>query len=631
MSGAIARAFPALEGETGPIDPAVTPGKNPKLGDFQCNAAMSLGKLVGKPPREVAAALVAELAGDAAFAGVAEPVTAASVAGPGFINITLRSDALARMVERIDLARPCTALRREQVQTIVVDLCGVNLAKQLHVGHLRSTVIGDTMARVLEGLGHRVIRQNHVGDWGVPIAMVISRLMDQSKAGLIDLKRVTLKDLDDAYKAAKAESSAESVALREATRWHMGPKLISEIEAQVAPALEAEAKGKGVLLALQAKQPDVLAVWKLISDVTMESCLAVCRDLNANITEEHTAGESFYGDLLAPMVVDLEKRGVAEVSDGALIIRINDERAVVDGAPAEGGFEMPPTLIRKRDGGYLYATTDVAAIRYRVQTLGADRVVYCVGAPQITHFKQIFGAAHKAGYDTRVAADGSVVHAELIHAAFGAILGQDGKPFKTRAGSSAKLQDLLDLAMERAMAAVSERNAEMLEAQRVITAKAVAAAALRYTDLSSERIKDYVFIPERMVAFEGNTGPYLLYALVRVRSIARKLAELHGAGAAAEATQLSIVIAHPAEKALGLLLLRYPEVVRDVGRSLEPHRLCAYVYELASAFSQFFDACPVATAPQADVRASRVRLCAAVEATLASGLTMLGIPLLDRM
>jgi len=613
FSEAMSRAFPQQAAVT--IDPAITASKNPKFGDFQCNAAMALSKVLGRPPREVAKEIVAALD----LTDLAEPLTEASIAGPGFINITIQPAAIAAALVAMDSANlglePATGL---QIQTIVVDLCGVNLAKQLHVGHLRSTVIGDTVARVQSRLGHNVIRQNHVGDWGLPIAMVAARLIAQADAGEIDLATITLNDLDSAYKAAKKASDAETAALALCQKYHMGSKLEVEIQAQVDDAKVVEARGKETLIRLQAKDPTVYAVWQLISEVTMRQCLATCRDLNAIVLPEHTAGESAYADLLAPLVDDLLKRGIAEMSNGAAIIRIDD---VEPGPPPS-----PPVLIRKSDGGFLYATTDLAAIRHRCQTLKADRVVYVVGAPQILHFKQVFAGAAKAGFTVR---DGKQVSIE--HAAFGAILGEDGKPFKTRSGSSAKLQDLVELAQERAMAAVSARQSDLPDAERAVIAKAVATAALRYTDLGSERIRDYIFSPERMVAFEGNTGPYLLYALVRIKSIFRKAAERFGPDEVAASANAALTLTDPAEKNLAMTLLRYGGVVTDVGRTLEPHRLCAYIYELAGYFATFFDACPVLTAPDEHTRRTRLRLCDLTQRVLSDGLTVLGIPTLERM
>lgn len=615
FTAAVAAAFPELA--RGPIDPGVTASRHPKFGDFQCNAAMPLAKSLGRPPREVAAEIVRH----ARLEDIAEPLTPASIAGPGFINITLRPEALAAMLAALDgpdLGLPPAG--ESARQTIVVDLCGVNLAKQMHVGHLRATVIGDTLARVLERLGHRVIRQNHVGDWGLPIAMVTARVARLARQGRLDLDALTLDDLDAHYKAAKRESEPDEAGLRAAERWGMGPKALAELRAQVESARQCEAEGKATLLALQRHDPATVAIWQRLSDITLRSCLEICRRLNADVRPEHSAGESAYAEELAPMVEDLVRRGVAVEDRGALVIRLEEEGIA------------EPCLVRKSDGGFLYATTDLAAIRHRVQRLGAERVIYCVGAPQMLHFRQVFAAARKAGY-TRLPGPTPQPprQARLEHAAFGSILGEDGKMFKSRSGESVRLAETLDEAEDLALRSVTAKNPDLPAEERRRIARAVAVAAIRYADLSSERTKDYVFSFARMLAFEGDTGPYLLYALVRIRSIFRKAVERFGPGVMGAARGAPFNPAHPAEKALALTLTRYPGVVHEVAATLEPHRLCHLLYELAGAFSAFFDACPVLAAPDPATRHSRLRLCALTERVLADALSTLGIPLVDRM
>lgn len=604
FAGAIARAFPQVDAAS--IDPQVRPSANPKFGDFQCNAAMGLAKALGMNPRQVAEQIVAT----ADIADIAQPLTPASIAGPGFINITLRTDALADLLAALNSPSLGVTLEPAQQRTVVVDLCGVNLAKQMHVGHLRSTVIGDTLARILERLGHKVIRQNHVGDWGLPIAMVTARLIKLQAAGAIDLSKITLDDLDKAYKAAQRECDADERGLAYARAWGSGPKILAELQAQVDGALEAEAHAKGVLLKLQAHEPSVYAVWQRLSEVTMQACLAICQRLNADVQDRHSAGESSYSQALAGVIDAMTAKGLLQESDGALVCNLQDQ-----------GIEEP-LIVRKRDGGYLYATTDLAGVRHRVHTLGADRVVYTVDARQSLHFKQVFAAARKAGFDTRP----NTAPASLEHAAFGTILGEDGRPFKTRSGENVRLSDLLDQAEQRAADAVAAKNPELDAQQRRAIAWAVSVAAIRYTDLSTERIKDYTFNFDRMLAFEGNTGPYLLYALVRIKSIFRKAAERH-----LHAQPGAFAVAHQAEKALALVLLRYPAAVRSAGESLQPHRLCAYLYELAGAFASFFDQCPVLAAPEQPTRDARLRLCALAERVLQDGLSVLGIPTVDRM
>ncbi|MBL9031241.1 MAG: arginine--tRNA ligase [Phycisphaerae bacterium] len=605
---AIARAFP----EAADADPMITASRQANLGDFQSNAAMPLAKRLGKKPREIAEAIVR----NADLGDVAEPLTKDSIAGPGFINLRLRADTLGALLSRLDspdLGLPPV----EHPQTVVVDLMGVNLAKQMHVGHLRSPIIGDALARTLERLGHRVIRQNHVGDWGLPIAMVTARLRRLAAAGTIDLSRITLDDLDRAYAAAQAECKRDLEGLAAARRFGQGPKALAELEEQVMGAEAAFAEARQTLVKLQAHDPETFAVWQRIADVTMQVCLATCERLHVNVTAEHSAGESSYAAELAPMVADLVSRGIAEESEGALVVRLED--------PAYGGIKEP-CIVRKTDGGFLYATTDVAAIRRRVQKLGADRLIYVIDARQNLHLRQVYGASLRAGYAINPR---SGKPAEFQHAAFGMILGDDGRPFKTRTGDNVKLADLLEETVERAERAVAQRagEREIPASERRAIAEAVGIAAIKHADLCNDRIKDYVFSFDRMLAFEGNTGPYLLYALVRIRSIFRNA----DAASQAAAPAATLALREAGEKSLGLALLRYPAVVRSVGESLEPHRLVQYLFDLASAFSAFYDACPVLKAETEALRQSRLRLCHLTARVLADGLGILGIPTLERM
>jgi arginyl-tRNA synthetase len=600
-------AIQAAAPEAGPdADPMISPSKRAELGDFQSNAAMPLAKRLETNPRALAASIIRSLD----VSGLCEPVTEADIAGPGFINFRLRPDALGALLGRLDgpdLGLPAPA----SPETIVVDLCGVNLAKQMHVGHLRSTVIGDTLARVFERLGERVIRQNHVGDWGLPIAMVTRRLMEDAEAGRIDLDRITLDDLDRLYKLAQRRCAGQRRGLEIVAKYRMGPKIEAELGAMDEEASEHLAAAKATLVRLQRGEPEVRAVWQRIYDVTMRACLAACRRLHTRIDEADSAGESSYAEELAEVADDLERRGVAAESDGALVVRLEDEGV------------SEPCLIRKSDGGYLYATTDIAAIRRRVQRLGADRVIYAVDARQSLHFRQVFGAARRAGYATRPGAGGP---SALEHAAFGMVLGEDGRPLKTRSGENIRLADLLDEAVERAARTVAEKNPDLPDGDRRSIAEAVGIAAIKYADLSGERIKDYVFSFDRMLTFEGNTGPYLLYALVRIRSVFRKAEE---AGVALDSGPVRID--HPAEKALALELLRYPGAVRSVAASLEPMRLCAALYALAGAYSSFYDACPVLKAEDEQTRLARLRLCALTARVLEDGLETLGLPTVQRM
>ncbi len=604
IAQAIRRAFPDGLGEEAP-DAMLTPSRQPQFGDFQSNAAMPLAKRLGLKPRDVAAKIVEH----ADLSGVAEPLTEQSIAGPGFINIRLRRDALAGALAAMDAA-DLGVVRPDRPETIVVDLCGVNLAKQMHVGHLRSTIIGDTIARTFERLGHRVIRQSHVGDWGLPIAMVVAKLRDEAEAGRIRLDELQLDDLDALYKQAQRESTPPYSMISTVTKYGANPKTLAELEAEALDAEEHLANAKATLVKLQNHDPATYKLWQHVFEITMRACVETTARLHADVTMDHAAGESSYSNELAPLVQDLESRGVAEHSEGALIVR------------SPGVVE--PCLVRKSDGGFLYATTDLAAIRRRVQEMKADRVIYCVDARQSLHFRQVFGAALKAGYSVHPETGRP---ARLEHAAFGNVLGEDNRPLKTRSGENVRLSALLDEAVERAAKAVAQRNSELEPQERRRVAEAVGIAAIKYADLSSDRIKDYVFSFDRMLAFEGDTGPYLLYALVRTKQIFRR-AEREGVAVDPAAP---FAPEQPAEKTLALALLRYPDVLRQVAESLEPHRLCQYLFGVATNYSSFYEQCPVLKAPDEATRQSRLRLCALTARVLEDGLHTLGLPTVDRM
>lgn len=606
LSERLLEAMRAALGDALPpdADPLLAPSRNPEFGDFQANAAMGLAKRLGEKPRDLAQRIVDNLRID----DIAEEPT---IAGPGFINIRLKASALSAALG----AMSDGSLGVESIggaRTAVVDVCGVNLAKQMHVGHLRASVIGDALARIYERLGWKVFRQNHFGDWGLPIAMVTDAVKRGAERGEIDLDNITLNDLERMYRRAQAECAADTRGFEAVQKYGLGPKAEAELEAQVQGAQEQIERSKAALIALQRGDPEFVSVWEKLCEVTLGACFDICRRLHTKITDASTAGESTYRDELAGVVEDLLARGVAEVSEGAVVVRL-DEFGIKE-----------PCLIRKRDGGFLYATTDMAAVRRRVQTLGGDRLIYAVDARQSLHFKQVFAAATKAGYARTKSGD----NAELLHAAFGTVLGEDNRPFKTRSGDNVKLSDLLDEAVSRAEAAVAEKNPDLSADERRTVAEAVGISAIKYADLSSDRIKDYVFSFDRMLAFEGNTGPYLLYALVRVKSILRKAQDELGI-CVSEAVGFSVNEAQ--EKALALELLKYAGMVRSAGDACEPHRLCGYLYSLATAFSSFFENCPVLRAPDEATRDGRLRLAALTGRVLEDGLTTLGLVPLERM
>jgi arginyl-tRNA synthetase len=573
-------------------DPLIAPAKNPQFGDYQSNAAMPLAKRLQRKPREIADALVEAIE----VADIAEPPT---IAGPGFINFTLKADALPALLAKLDT--PSLGLERaETPRRVVIDLSSVNVAKQMHVGHIRSTIIGDTLANVLERLGHTVIRQNHLGDWGVPICMTLSSLRERGA----DFDALDMDQLSRAYREATADGKPDYRGLQAVERFDLGPKADAELRTQVEGAEEVIARAKDVLLRLQSGDEEIVAQWRQLIDVTMVECERIYRRLHVNITREHDAGESSYADRLAPLVERLVESGVAEPSQGALIIRV------------EGVEE--PFMIRKSDGGFLYATTDMAAIDYRVRELGADWIIYVVDARQRLHFSLLFGAARRAGLM------GDDVDA--VHVAFGSIMGPDGKPLKTRSGENIKLSDLLDEAVERAAAVVAEKNPDLSDDERREVAEAIGIGAVKYADMSQDVAKDYVFTFDRMLAFEGDTGPYLLNAYVRIQSIFRKAGCTPEDVAAAE-----LLIREPKEKDLAMAMLSYPSAVYGAADRLEPHQLSRFAYQLATAYASFYEHCPVLRAESDAVRDSRLRLCGLTARLLGDALGLLGIRTIDRM
>jgi arginyl-tRNA synthetase len=557
-------------------DPLVSPSQTDKFGDYQSNAAMGLSKLVAEKtgqktnPRAVAEAILAKLdLGDM----TATPPDKSWIAGPGFINIKLSPAWLGKQLTAVAGDERLGVENVASPQTVVIDYSGPNIAKELHVGHLRSTIIGDACSRVIEFQGHKMIRQNHLGDWGTQFGMLIANLQDKTAGGPGDTK---LSDLEAFYVEAKKRFDAD-------------------------PAFQERARQN--VVKLQGGDPDALAMWRTLVDKTRDSYLPLYRRLGVLLTPEHERGESFYNSLLKAVVDDLKSAGVATESEGATVVFIE-------------GYENP-LIIEKSGGGFLYGTTDLAAVRYRIADLKADRVVYFVDARQSQHFQQVFAAAAKAGWTTKP--DGTKV--DLYHAAFGTMLGADGKPFKTKTGGTVKLKDLLDEAEERAAAIVKD-NIDLSAEQKAEVAKAVGIGAVKYADLAKDRTSDYAFSFDAMLALEGNTAPYMQYAYARVRSIFRKAAERGIAYAGLAATAIAPETSQ--EVALAKQILRLGEVIEIVGRELKPHLLCAYLYELAGKYSTFYEACPVLTSEE-PTRSSRLALADLTARTLGLGLDLLGI------
>ncbi len=558
--------------EYGDADPLIRPSA---FADFQANVALPLGKRLRRPPREVAA----ELAGHLDVTDVsAEPV----ISGPGFINFTLRDDWIAAQAsamlgdDRLGLApvaRP---------QTVVVEYSSPNVAKEMHVGHLRTTIVGDAIARVLDFAGHRVIRDNHVGDWGTPFGMLIEHLLDvgenSPEASLLQT------DPNAFYQAARRKFDNQ-------------------------PEFTERARNR--LVRLQAGDPETLAIWHDLVDMSKEYLHRIYARLRVSLTDDDIRGESFYNDMLADTVSLLEERGIAVENEGALC-------AFPAGFTGREGRPLP-VIIRKSDGGYNYATTDLAAVRYRVDKLSCDRSIYVVGSEQALHFQMVFAVAREAGW---IPPGTSFEHAQI-----GMVLGEDGNRLKTREGETPKLDDLLQEGVDRARGILDELDAAARfdAAELDAVAEAVGIGAVKYADLSTARESPYLFDWDRMISFRGNTGPYLQYATARIRSIFRR------ATAASTVRGSGVVITAGPERALALRLLGFGALITAVGETAEPHRLSAYLFDVASLFTTFYEECPVLKAEPASLQASRLALCALTHDVLTTGLGLLGVPVPDRM
>lgn len=566
---AIIAAYPALAPEEIPLD--VSQSTNAAFGHYQCNSAMKLTKMLKIPPRAVAETIVKELK--------APIIARTEIAGPGFINITLDTQFLEKNVEKV-LHDPFLGIERpKHPEKVIIDFSGPNTAKEMHVGHLRSTIIGDCLARLFEFLGDDVVRLNHIGDWGTAFGMLIAH-MKSTAPHVLDAKESTdLTHLVTWYKESKL-------------RFDTDPEFKKESQMQV--------------VALQSGEPQALKAWNIICDISRKAYQEIYDLLDIKITER---GESFYNPYLADTVADLEKKGVVSVSEGAKCI-------FLEGFKNREG-EPLPLMIQKSDGGYNYDTTDIAAIKHRISVEGATRIIIVTDAGQATHFKMIFQAAELAGY-----LDPKKVRAD--HVPFGLVLGADGKKFRTRSGDTEKLIDLIQAAITQADTILQERSPDMPEGERHALAKALGIGAIKYADLSCHRTSDYTFSYDRMLRFEGNTAAFLMYAYVRVAGIKRKV----NVDVEALAKTEKIHLQHPAEIALGLHLAQFGEALEQTAEDLLPHRLTEYLYALAEKFNAFFRDCRVEGVPEQN---SRLLLSEAVARTLRTGLTILGVKTVDKM
>ncbi len=553
---------------------AVDQAADARFGDYQTNAAMVLAKALKTNPR----ALATELAAAIDVMGLSAPPT---VAGPGFINFAITPEALAARLETLLGDQNLGVVPTATPRTIVIDFSAPNVAKQMHVGHIRSTIIGDCLARIARFTGHTVITDNHIGDWGTQFGMVLyGWKRDLNEAALLS---DPIRELLRLYKAVNAESKAQEEALKAGDR----------PDTPIRDACRAE------LVKLQAGDPENRAIWQRCVDVSLAGLATVYQKLD--ITFDHYLGESFYNDRLPTLVAELAASGIARESDGALCIFTSDDKDAV------------PFIIRKRDGGYGYASTDLATVEHRIKVWQATDLWYVVGAPQALHFTQLFDATRRWG-----------LLADLQHIAFGSILGPDGTMMKTRSGESVGLMEVLEEAEERARTVVQEKNPDLTEAEKEDIARAVGIGAVKYLELSQHRLTDYKFSWDKMLAFQGNTAPYLQYSYVRTRSIFRKLEgstpDLAG----------PYQLTEDAERWLSLTLSRFAEIVPAVLEDFRPNLLATYLFTVAQAFHSFFEACPVLRA-EGQVRATRLALCEATSRTLKTGLGLMGIRTTERM
>lgn len=557
--------------------PQIAASTRPEFGDFQVNGALGAAKQLAVRPRDLAQAILDNLD----LRGIADELT---LAGSGFINIRLSNEFLSSAVGTMARSERLGTTPAQPTQTIVVDYSSPNLAKEMHAGHLRSTIIGDAVARVLEYLGQRVMRQNHMGDWGTQFGMLIAELEEQ--LGANTQTELALKDLEVFYQQAKQHFDDDSAFADKARQY---------------------------VVKLQSGDSHCLALWQQFITISTTHSETLYRQLNVSLRPSDVKPESSYNNALSSVIADLKGKGLAQVDAGATVVFV-PELADKNGNPSA-------VIVRKSDGGYLYATTDLAALQYRCATLHADRVMYFIDARQALHMQQVFAVARKVGYVPD--------HVSLEHLSFGTMMGADGKPFKTRAGGTVKLADLLNEAVLRAETLIEEKNPDLSADERRVVAHKVGIGAVKYADLSKTRTVDYTFNWTTMLSFEGNTAPYLQYAYSRIRSIFRKAGSIAADEIDANAT---IVIATAPEKALGLVLLKFDETLHQVASQAYPHILCAYLYELASAYMSFYEHCPILAA-QIDTatRDSRLQLCDLTAKTLATGLDLLGIEVMERM
>ncbi len=555
----------------------VAPGADPVLrasdrADFQANGALALAKQLGRQPREVAEDVVAA-------AALHDICSVVDVSGPGFINLTLSDEFIAAQVAALSSDPRLGVPAAARPETILIDYSAPNVAKEMHVGHLRSTLIGDALARVLGFLGHEVIRENHIGDWGTPFGMLIEHLIEVG--GAENAESFSVRDLNEFYAAARRQFDTD-------------------------PAFVERSRQRVVLL--QSGDPETLRLWRIFVAESMRHAREVYDLLGVLLTDDDIVGESFYNPLLPVVVEELDAKGLLVEDNGALCV-------FPEGFENRQG-EPLPLIVRKSDGGYGYPATDLAAVRDRTGRIGATRLIYVVGAEQSLHLRLVFAVAVLAGYLPDASA--------AVHVGFGLVLGTDGKKLASRSGGSERLVDLLSEGIERAEAALKERSSDLSPEQQAAIARALGIGAVKYADLSTERMRDYMFDWDRMLAFEGNTGPYLQYAHARIRSIFRR------AGVAPPPPGTTPSLGAPAERALALQLLRFAEAVQATAETYSPSKLTTYLFDLATTFTGFYEACRVLVDDEA-VRASRLALSDLTARVLEQGLSLLGMEAPEQM
>lgn len=553
-------------------DAMVRQSAKAQFGDYQANGVMAAAKRLGMAPRQLAEKVLEHL-------DLGAIASKTEIAGPGFINIFLNPQWVAEQAEAALSDSKLNVSPTLPAQTIVVDYSAPNVAKEMAVHHIRSTVIGDAVVRTLEFLGNNVIRANHLGDWGTQFGMLIAYLEKIQNDENADL---ALSDAEGFYREAK--------------------KCYDEDE-------EFAVRARGYVVKLQGGDPYCLSMWRKLVDITMEQNQRIYDRLNVSLKSKDVMGESLYNPMLPEIVNDLKARGLAVESEGAQVVYL-DEFKNKDG-------EAMGVIVQKSDGGYLYTTTDIACAKYRWDNFKANRVLYFIDSRQHQHLMQAWAIVRKADYIPE--------EMTLEHCAFGMMLGKDGRPFKTRSGGTVKLAELLDEATERAEKLIADKNPDLSDEERAAVVNAVAMGSVKYSDLSKNRTTDYIFDWENMLSFEGNTAPYMQYAYTRVASIFKR--------AGVDESQLTgkIVLTDDREKALATKLMQFEEAVYSVVREGEPHLMCAYLYELAGLFSSFYEACPILNSDDQDVRNSRLKLSLLTAKTLKQGLDLLGIQTVDRM